>query len=70
LLSNALLATERHHALRRRAQRAAVIRSLCARPDSSAPELAIALALPMSIAAPLLRQLLAEGLIFARNLFL
>jgi len=63
LLATALLATERHHATQRRANRTAMIRSLCARADVSAPELAIALALPMPVVAPLLRQLMAEGLI-------
>jgi len=62
LLSTALLATERHHAIQRRANRAAVIRRLCARPDSSAPELAIELGFPMAVVAPLLRQLMVEGL--------
>jgi len=63
LQSTALLATERHHAVQRRANRTAVIRRLFARPDRAAPELAIALALPMSVVAPLLRQLVLEGLI-------
>jgi len=47
--------------MQRRAHRNAVIRHLCARPGGSAPEIAIALGLPMSIVAPLLHQLLAEG---------
>ncbi|HEY8977785.1 MAG TPA: ROK family protein [Burkholderiaceae bacterium] len=63
MLSTALLATERHHAMQRRANRNAVIRHLCARPGSSAPELAIALGLPMSVVAPLLRQFMLEGLL-------
>jgi predicted NBD/HSP70 family sugar kinase len=49
--------------MQRRANRTAVIRRLCARPHRSAPELAMALGLPMSAVAPLLRQLVLEGLI-------
>jgi len=48
--------------MQRRAHRAAVVRCLCARPGRSAPELAVALALPISTVAPLLRQLVSEGL--------
>lgn len=48
--------------MQRRSSRTAVVRRLCARPDRSAPELAISLALPMSVVAPLLRQLVFEGL--------
>jgi|GEM_PF-1136332 len=53
--------------MQRRAHRTAVIRRLCARPGRSAPELAIALGLPMSIVAPSLRQLVLEGLILERR---
>jgi len=63
LLSTALLATERHHAIQRRVNRTAVIRRLCARAGRSAPELAIELELSMAVVAPLLRQLMVEGLV-------
>jgi predicted NBD/HSP70 family sugar kinase len=67
LLANALLATERHHAIQRRASRTALVRRLCVRTDESAPELAIALGLPMSLVAPLLRQLVVEGVVLERR---
>lgn len=67
MLSNAILATERHHATQRRTGRSALIRRLCTRADESAPELAISLGLPMSVVAPLLRQLVFEGVVLERR---
>lgn len=40
-----------------------MIRSLCIRPERSASEIAIALGVPLSIVAPLLRELMIDGLI-------
>jgi predicted NBD/HSP70 family sugar kinase len=67
LSSNALLATERQLATQRRTSRTALMRRLCVKSDESAPELAIALGLPMSVIAPLLRQLVVEGVVLERR---